>query len=228
MEQGAPVWITRAQPGALATAERVRALGFSPIVEPLLAIQALEAEIDLSQVAALAFTSANGVAAFTRLSGERSLPVFAVGRSTAKAALAERFASVSSADGAVEDLCARIVADAPGPVLWAGAQEPAADLVGMLRGHGVTAQGVSVYRTVEQSPSAEILARLDAPLTVLLHSPRAARVLARRLAGRKTSTLRILCLSEAVAAPLSGLVEPRSVTFAPRPDETALLELLTA
>jgi uroporphyrinogen-III synthase len=69
MDRGAPVWITRARPGALATAERVRALGFEALVDPLLAIEFLDAEIDLSHVAALAFTSANGVEAFARLSG---------------------------------------------------------------------------------------------------------------------------------------------------------------
>lgn len=228
MDQGAPVWITRARPGALATAERVEALGFTPIVEPLLAVELLNAELDLSHVAALAFTSANGVEAFARLSDARGLPVFAVGRATAKAAQDVGFSGVSSADGDVEDLCDLIAAGAPGPVLWAGAREPAGDLVGMLRGRGGMAKGVAVYETVERAPSAELLARLDAPLTVLLHSPRAARILARLLSGRRAPDLRILCLSEAVAAPLAGFAERGSVTFAPRPDETALLDLLTA
>lgn len=228
MSEGAPVWITRARPGALVTAERVEALGFTAIVEPLLAVAFLDAELDLSHIAALAFTSANGVEAFARLSDGRDLPVFAVGRATAKAAQDAGFASVSSADGDVEDLCGLIVAGAPGPVLWAGAREPAGDLVGKLRGRGVMAKGATVYETIERTPSAEVLARLDAPLTVLLHSPRAARILARRLEGRSLPALRALCLSEAVAAPLAGLIEPGSVTFAPRPDETALLELLRA
>jgi uroporphyrinogen-III synthase len=228
MEEGAPVWITRARPGALATAERVAALGFTPIVEPLLAVEFLDAEFDLSHVAALAFTSANGVEGFARLSAARGLPVFAVGRATAKAAQDVGFVGVSSADGDVEDLCALIAAGAAGPVLWAGAREPAGDLVGLLRGCGVMAKGATVYETVERVPSADLLARLDAPFTVLLHSPRAARILARLLSGRNAHGLRAVCLSEAVAAPLTGVIEPGSVTFAPRPDESALLDLLKA
>ena len=48
------VWITRAQPGAAATAERVRALGHEPLVAPLLAVRLLEgAAVDLDGVAAL-------------------------------------------------------------------------------------------------------------------------------------------------------------------------------
>ncbi|PIB94333.1 uroporphyrinogen-III synthase [Caulobacter sp. FWC2] len=228
MSAGAPVWITRARPGALATAERVRGLGFEALVDPLLAVEALQAELDLSHVTALAFTSANGVEAFARLSDARGVPVFAVGRATAKAAQAEGFASVSSADGDVEDLCELIAGGASGPVLWAGAREPAGDLVGMLRGRGVMAKGVAVYETLERAPSDETLARLKAPATALLHSPRAARALAAILRERPASALRFLCLSEAVAAPLRGIAEPGSVTFAPRPDESALLELLNS
>jgi uroporphyrinogen-III synthase len=228
MNRGGPVWITRARPGALATAERVRDLGFEVLVDPLLVVETLDAELDLSHVTALAFTSANGVEAFARLSDARGLPVFAVGRATAKAAHVEGFASVSSADGDVEDLCDLIAAGAAGPVLWAGAKEPAGDLVGMLRGCGVMAKGVAVYETLDSAPSDETLARLDAPTTALLHSPRAARVLAAILIKRPAPALRFLCLSEAVAAPLREVVEPGSVTFAPRPDESALLELLKA
>lgn len=228
MTAAAPVWITRARPGALATAERVRGLGLTAIVDPLLAVESLDVHLDLSRIAALAFTSANGVEAFARLSEERGLPVFAVGRATAKAARGEGFASVSSADGDVEDLCALIAARAPGYVLWAGAREPAGDLVGMLRGRGLMATGVAVYETLERAPSEDTLARLDAPATVLLHSPRAARVLAAILRRRPAPTARFLCLSEAVAAPLRDIAEPGSVTFAPRPDESALLDLLNS
>jgi uroporphyrinogen-III synthase len=226
MAERGPVWITRARPGALATADRVRALGFEAIIDPLLTVETLQAEIDLTHIAALAFTSANGVEAFARLSDERGLPVFTVGRATARAAQGEGFASVSSADGDVEGLCDLIAGAAGGPVLWAGAQEPAGDLVGMLRGCGVMARGVAVYETLDRAPLAETLARLDAPLTALVHSPRAARALATVLGDRPAPNLRVLCLSEAVAAPLRG--GSRSVAFAPRPDESALLALLSA
>ena len=226
MSPGAPVWITRALPGALATAERVAALGFEAIVDPLLAVEPLETQLDLSESAALAFTSANGVEAFAGLSQQRGLPVFAVGRATAKAAEIAGFASVSSADGDVEDLCDLIAARTPGPVLWAGAKAPAGDLVGMLRERGVMARGAAVYQTLDRAPSEATLARLDAALTVLVHSPRAARRLVGVLGDRACPTLRFLCLSEAVAAPLLALPLPPSVAFAPRPDETALLELL--
>jgi uroporphyrinogen-III synthase len=228
MNQGAPVWITRAQPGAEATAAKVAALGFTPIVDPLLEVAPIAASIALAGATALAFTSANGVQAFSRLCGSRALPVFTVGRATALAAREAGFARVSSADGDVEDLACLIVAAQPGSVLWAGAREPAGDLVAALTHAGVAARGVAVYETVDRTPSEATLALLDRPLAVLLHSPRAARGLADILRRRPAQGLRALCLSEAVAAPLDPLVERGSVARAPRPDETALLALLSA
>lgn len=228
MAKGAPVWITRARPGAEATAAKVAALGFTSIIDPLLEVAPIAASIDLGGVSALAFTSANGVQAFSGLTDARSPPVFAVGRATASAAREAGFAQVSSADGDVEDLARLISEVSPGPILWAGAREPAGDLVAALNQAGVAARGVAVYETIERAPSEATLALLDQPLTVLLHSPRAARRLAQTLHRRPARALRALCLSEAVAAGLPRLDDPSSVACAPRPDETALLSLLTA
>ena len=58
------IWVTRAEPGASATAGRLRALGLDPLVSPVLEVRPLEAAIDTDGAAALAFTSANAVRAF--------------------------------------------------------------------------------------------------------------------------------------------------------------------
>jgi len=68
------VWITRAQPGANATAQRITALGFEPVVAPALVVKELPAVVDLAGVGALAFTSVNAVRAFARRSPVRDLP----------------------------------------------------------------------------------------------------------------------------------------------------------
>ena len=146
------IWITRAQPAAEATAERVRALGHEALVAPLLAVRALEdAQIDLGGVAALAFTSANGVRAFADLSPERALRVFAVGAATAQAARAAGFKLVLSADGDVEALAEGIGqrrTELRGAVLHPGAAELAGDLMGALERQGVTARQVTLYETL--------------------------------------------------------------------------------
>ena len=59
------IWITRAEPGAAATAERVRQLGHRPLVAPLLEVRpTAQAAPDLADVGALAFTSANAARIF--------------------------------------------------------------------------------------------------------------------------------------------------------------------
>jgi uroporphyrinogen-III synthase len=227
------IWVTRASPGAEATAARLAAMGLAPLVDPLLEVRDLSPAIGLDGVAALAFTSVNGVAAFARLHAGRDRPVFAVGDRTARAAREAGFMAVASADGDVEALAALILREAArlgGAVLHPSALEPAGDLVSRLAAVGVGARRLAVYETVDRDPSPATLAGLDGLEAVLLHSPRAARSLARWLAERPAPRLRALCLSAAVARPLGTLAQAGGVgcvTSAPHPDETALLDLLT-
>jgi uroporphyrinogen-III synthase len=234
MAEGARrIWITRATPGAEATAARLQALGFEAVVDPLLMVRDLSPALDLTGVAALAFTSVNGVAAFVRLDADRTRPVFAVGDRTARAARAAGFADVISADGDVEALAALIIDQAArleGGVLHPSALEPAGDLLSPLATAGLQARRVAVYETIERDPRPESLAALDDLHAVLLYSPRAARKLAEVLSSRPAPGLRALCLSQAVARPLGAVVQAgalASVASAPHPSETALLDLLT-
>jgi uroporphyrinogen-III synthase len=193
-------------------------LGFEPIVAPLLEIRPLAAVLDLDGVAALAFTSRNGVDAFAGLSSARALPVFTVGDATAEAARAQGFGHVRSADGALADLARLLIAEAPrdGLVLVPGALEPAGDLPALLAGH-VRARALPVYEAVETG--VEPPRSFDA---VLVHSARAARALRGRgpFGGEQA-----VVISGAVADALgdgAGL----EIRVAAAPDDTALLEAL--
>jgi uroporphyrinogen-III synthase len=184
--------------------------------------------VDLAGVAALAFTSANGVRAFADLSGERTLRVFAVGAATARAARAAGFKLVLSADGDVEALAEGIGqrrGELRGAVLHPGAVELAGDLTGALEKHGVTARSVTLYETYPvklEAEAADQLVRADA---VLLHSPRAAKVLAGVLKAHPAPKLRALGLSKAVVRPLAR-TPLASRAFPPLPLEAALLNLI--
>ncbi|MBF0665813.1 MAG: uroporphyrinogen-III synthase [Brevundimonas sp.] len=213
------VWVTRAEPGAACTAARLSALGFEPLTAPLLAIRPLpQAAPDLSGIAALAFTSRNGVDAFAALSPERGLPVFTVGDATAERAREAGFGAVRSAAGAVGDLAALLAeaAPGPGPVLAPGALEPAGDLPGLLRGR-VEVRRLPVYEAVETGTPAP--SDWDA---VLVHSPRAGRALAARgPIGARVA----LVISGAAAAGL-GPRPAAEIRIAARPDEAAMFEAL--
>lgn len=223
------IWITRAQPGADATAERVRGMGHEALVAPLLAVHDLEdVEIDLAGVAAIAFTSANGVRAFADRSAVRDLRVFAVGGATAQAARQAGFTAVLSTDGDVEALARGVAArrgELKGAVLHAGAAELAGDLVGALQEQGIEARRLILYETRPvELPEAELKALLKADI-VLLHSPRGARALAQILRNQPAPALRALGLSKEVLKPLvraklAGKAAP------PYPLEAALLQLI--
>jgi len=222
------VWITRAEPGAARTAERVRALGHEPLIAPLLQVLALPGAIDLDGIGALAFTSANGVGAFAERNPDRGLPVFAVGEASARVAIEAGFASVASADGDVGALARLIAASRDrfaGKVLSPGPSQPAGDLVAALEAQGVAARAQAVYETraIAAPAALQALAELHA---VLVHSPKAGAGLAQALSGRADiGHLDALCISPAAAATLVGLPF-KGVRAAVHPDEPSLLALL--
>lgn len=223
------IWITRAQPGADATAERVRALGHDALIAPLLAVRALEdVQVDLHGVAALAFTSANGVRAFADICAERAIRVFAVGAVTAQAARKAGFKLVLSADGNVEALAEGIGqrrGELRGAVLHLGAAELAGDLVGALEKQSVVTRSLTVYETVLAAVDPEVAAQLVQADAVLLHSPRAAQALAALLKTHPAPKLLALGLSKAVVRPLSR-AKIGGRAFPSMPLEGALLNLI--
>jgi len=225
------VWITRAEPGASATAARVDQLGFDPIVAPLLSFRGLDAEVRIGEGEALAFTSINGVERTAALTSERSAPVFAVGDATAQAARAAGFDHVASAGGDVEALAALIIAAAPHGVLHPSARQTAGDLVGALTRAGIRARKIATYetQTATHLPNAvaEALAckRLAA---VLIHSPKAGEAAAASFGSRgrpSPSAIAVYGLSPACVAPFHRLGFAR-VLAAGAPTEAALMATL--
>ena len=214
------IWITRAEPGAEATAARVRERGHTPLVAPLLAVRMVEdPQIDLSGVRALAFTSANGLRAFAGACADRSLQVFAVGAATAQAAREAGFRRVLSADGDVNALADGIAArrsEIGGAVLHPGAA---------LGRAGVEVRALTLYDTVPVEPTPDQLEALAQADVALVHSAKAGRALAKVLAAHPMPGLKVLGLSKAVLAPLTDtpLASRRSAPF---PLEAALLNLI--
>ena len=218
------IWVTRSQPGAEATAARLRAVGLEPVVRPVLEVRPIaDADLDLTAVDALAFTSGAAVSAFATLSPRRDLVVFAVGDATAERARAAGFADVRSAAGDAAGLAAAIAkaADRPRLVLNPAALEPAVDLVALLARSGVAARAQPVYRTVESALS-------YAPrgvTAVLVHSAKAARRVAALVGAGEAGRIAAYALSPAVAAPL-GAAGFAKLAVAAFPDEASLLNLL--
>ncbi|MBO0712675.1 MAG: uroporphyrinogen-III synthase, partial [Acetobacteraceae bacterium] len=101
------VLLTRPEAGAAATAARLAARGFVPVIAPLARIERLAAKLpNPAGVQAMIVTSSNALTAVPP--AWRTLPLFAVGDATASRARALGFASVASASGDAGDLACLI------------------------------------------------------------------------------------------------------------------------
>lgn len=232
--------VTRPQPQGDALVRRLRALGHEAVAAPLLEIDFLPEPPDLERIGALLFTSANGVAAFSRsleVSGAVArLPVLAVGAATAEAARGAGFLSVESAEGDAGDLLALAEARAQGlsgGLLHVSGADLAFDLAGALTAAGVAAKRHVAYRArpVERLPETVRTALTNGDLDgMLFFSPRTAdsfaSLCARDGLSERCRTLTAFCLSPAVAA--AAALPWRAVRIAAQPDQESLLELLSS
>ena len=101
------------------------------------------------------------------------------------------------------------------------AEEPAADLAALLVDRGVAVRVVAVYRTIAAGLAAPP-AGIDA---VLIHSAKAARLVAGLVTLQAANGLALFAISDAAARPLRGLPFA-AVAIAEFPDEAHLLGLL--
>jgi uroporphyrinogen-III synthase len=229
------VLVTRPEPDAARIAAKLGAAGHEVGVDSLLTIEPAAFDPPRGEYAALAATSANApraVGVNPAISRLKLLPLFALGVHTANAARLAGFSYIEVAGGdalALGELLARRLS-AGTRVLYLAGENRARDLAAPAK---VRIDTLVVYRARAAERLLETtVKKLGAcEFDAVLHfSPRSAEVfvaLARK-AGLQSalSSIRHLCLSDAVAAALSeagGKVE-----IASRPEEAALLALLDA
>jgi len=231
------VVITRPEPAAERTAAALAARGHGVWKVPLMRIEPIAADLS-GRWGAVIVTSANAsgaIAGNTAFVALRKLPLFAVGERSAQAARQAGFANIESAGGDVRDLVHLLrerKADATAPLLYLAGEDRAADLTAELAVHAIAAEMRVVYRAVTAPFPPELVAALEVggDVQAVLHfSKRSADnyLAGARAAGvaEQALAVRHYCLSAQVAAPLSAAGAKR-VAIAPRPQETALIELL--
>jgi uroporphyrinogen-III synthase len=233
---GLRVLVTRPREDAesLIAALAIRAI--EALVEPLMEIhwQAPEA-LNLAGVQAVLCTSANGVRALARASGERRVPLLAVGDATAARARAEGFDRVESAGGDVGDLARLATArfrPENGPLLHVAGNVVAGDLVGLLRAQRFAVERRVLYEAraaTALNPEAVDSLRAGKVACALFFSPRTAAIFARLadIAGVTECCAKVVALSisRAADAALAGLPW-HDRRIAERPNQPALLDAL--
>lgn len=222
------ILLTRAAEQAEATAQRLRTMGYAPVIAPLVRIVfAPPPEAALFDgVQAVLLTSQNGLRA---LAGSGAhLPVLAVGDRTAEAALAVGYQNVRSAGGdaaALGALAREVLRPENGAVLHIHGRAVAHSPLAALGGFD-TREAV-LYHTEDAdgfAPDVITTLQADGIAATLVYSPGAARRLA--AAMPEGVSLRAICISAAAADVLRGAGWKGAIHTAPSPDEAAMLALL--
>lgn len=226
------VLVTRPQPGAAETADRLVAIGRTPLVAPVLDIVPIAADLPPpGGVQAVLVTSANALPA---LAGYRALPLLAVGDATASRARANGFAAVASAgsDGrALAAMAARLCNPAGAPLLLAGQQDQGHGLAQALRDAGFAVVHCAVYaaRPVAALPEAARAALCGRTVeAALFFSAATAQAFVALAASLPPDTFHLvvsLALSPDTAAALAALPWHR-IRLAAAPNQDELLGLL--
>lgn len=224
------VLVTRPEPGAAETEAALRALGYRPILAPLMTIVSVSGPpLDLTGYDAVAVTSANGLRELAMRSAERALPLYAVGERTAALARDIGFREVHAAGGDVSSL-SRLLSGRGGRVLHVAGE----DVAGELSPADVVVTRIIAYRAVPVAdlPEPVVTALRDGQVAyVALFSPRTASVFVRlaQKAGLSAPVcgLTALCISAAVARAAQGFGFSET-RVAAQPDAASLLALLPA
>jgi uroporphyrinogen-III synthase len=232
------VLVTRPEPDAERTAQKLRARGCDVLLAPVLQIEFIVGnDFGAGPWDAVALTSANAAHALRRHPRRRelvALPGLTVGRRTAEVARAVGFTDVASAEGNEQALAQLISGRYYGgnKILYLAGENRAGDLAAAVAPKGIKVDIVVVYRAVaaQQLAPAVVAALETGTVDAVTHfSRRSAGIYldCARAAGVLDSALTPFhyCLSQAVAGPLIA-AGARQVAVAKSPEENVLLDLV--
>ncbi len=228
--------ITRPRDEATGLAAELNARGFDTLVEPMLEIVPVPADIRaLDSYRALVFSSANGVRSFAGRSDVRSMPAYAVGSRTAECLRMAGFADIRASSGDAEEMAGLIGAtlEPKGRVLHMSGVAVARDLEILLEPSGIPVDRLTLYDAV---PAAQFSQRLVDALyactigDVLFFSVRTAATFGTLLREHgltdMINSISALCLSRQIADEATRLPWKRVVAAA-QPTSQSLIALLS-
>lgn len=230
------VLVTRPEPGASRTANRLAKAGFEPLVLPLTEIRPLATGPVPADFDAVAVTSANALrhappALVESLTGK---PLFAVGSRTARLAREAGFVTVFEGNRDAAGLAGHMVAQLTprSRLLYLCGKVRRPDFEAALSEAGLVVDALETYDTTAivhpAGFAASTLGNKPVEAAVVM-SARTAEILSSLLLTGALAQLfadtRYFCISGRVAAALTG-IDPGHILISETPDEDALVALL--
>ena len=230
---GIPIIVTRAEPGASETMERLKARGLTPVLAPMLSLVELpESRMPKpSELSGLVFTSANGVRTYATRRSDRHLPAWCVGPATAQAARDENFETVHESAGDAVDLAHFIARRSPpseNPLLHVANAAATGVLKETLTANGYPSVFAPIYEMQPAQSLPDPVARLidrNEACIVLVHSEKGAAPFEAPPASRALTNCTGVAISARASQPLERL-NLSAIYTAEAPNEDGLFAAL--
>lgn len=227
----ARILILRDLRSGLRTARIVSAGGDTPILLPTQAIQPLNPNFPGDEFGGFVVTSVNAVSYLVAAEADRSVPVLAVGKASARALGAAKFRVEVPGDGTgagMAEACARLFERTGLPLLYLAGHVRTSGLETELSARSIPFETIEVYDTVSIEPTAEAIEAAfeggppDAVLLLSLNQAFAFEDLASRYRNLLEHAVPLV-LSPRIARGLR-ILDPARAIVAKRPELSGLLE----
>ncbi|MEL7231485.1 MAG: uroporphyrinogen-III synthase [Pseudomonadota bacterium] len=233
MRTDIPILVTRAEPGASETYERLSALSLRAIKTPVMSVVPNDdvALPDIADISGLIFTSANGVRAYAERSASRAQTAWCVGPATTSAARVAGFARVEESAGDARALAKYIserTAPSSKPLLHIANEAAKGNLKVALEKSDFTVDFRPLYRMERAKALADqavTALRSQTSSIVLLHSEKGAEAFVALCQGSMLSHVTGVAISARAAQPLMGYAL-QNMHIASEPNEDRLFDAL--
>ncbi len=168
------------------------------LYSPLIGIEPLATNLDLTDITLLLFTSVNGVEQFARKTKTRNIPAICVGTTTQQAALKAGLVA-TDAGGTAQLLLAQAIARKQEKFLYICGEQTSFDLLTALRAENIITRAEILYRQSRlplSKPASSLLK--NSPAIIPIFSANGAKTLLKAIADKEIYKLTLLCISPTV------------------------------
>lgn len=229
--------MTRPEPDASLSAERLRTLGHDVLISPVMTVNFSNKSLSWQPGTDLVVTSRNGVRALAKHAHDEmreSALLYTVGDATAALAREAGFLNILSASGSVDDLIDLIAGKKPAKLLYICGRERKEKLETKLNEIGITLDLAESYHAdfakefTQQAQKALQDQTIDG---ILLYSNRSAEALKKlmnnKLVSQVTNDMTYFCLAKDISYVLDSIIGIK-VVIADHPNEQSLCDAVQA